>query len=149
MAVLGSSGLGWVWGQVGDRNILERDLCSSQKCPGGALSPLWVPCPLILSLQEEHNPFPSPRAQPPRVIPILGSASAAVRNHPCAESSCQSEENLVAQVASPWAHPHCHPTRAPGLLPGGSPTPANPLLQQAAASSKQLGKIQWDLFAWI
>lgn len=59
---LGEQGL-WRWlsqdlrhglgfgGLQGDRNTLGRDLCSSQRCPGDALSPLWV------SLQ--HRGFPA------------------------------------------------------------------------------------------
>lgn len=43
MAVLGSSGMGWGFGGlVGDRNTLGRDLCSSRRCRGDTLSPLWV-----------------------------------------------------------------------------------------------------------
>lgn len=81
------------------------------------------------------------------MILVLGPASAVVA------AGTIPTLNPPASLRRNWWHvwhvPTAIPTRGPGFLQGGSTTPANPWLQQAAAPSKQLEKIQWDLFAWI
>lgn len=152
-------------GLVGDRNSLGRDLCSSWRCSGDTLSHLGCARGFQHEPALKSDKIPSWGWWQRHFVPaerLSCSHSTTTPGDPsfgtgicCVDSGTIPTSNPPASLRRTWWHmwhvpgacPLCHPL--PGFLQGGSTAPAHPRPQQAAASSKQLGKIQGDLFAWI